>query len=147
MITFAIFVWFTMRFVWPPLVAAMDLRQKKIADGLAAAEKGQKALDDAQLLISKDYKQAKLDVITIIENANKKAALIMEESKHKAKQEGLRLLEVAKVEISQELQQARQSLKNEVAQIAVSGMEKIIKESLDDKTQQKLIDEVIGGIQ
>ena len=146
MITFAIFVWFTMKYVWPPIVKAMEEREKKISDGLAAAEKAQNNLELSKKKVIEELRQAKIEANAIIENASKKATLIIDESKGLAKEESIRIINAAKVDIDQEILRAKQSLRDEVSMIAVLGVEKVIKKNLDAETHKKLIDEVIQEI-
>ncbi|NQY42833.1 MAG: F0F1 ATP synthase subunit B [Legionellales bacterium] len=146
MITFAIFVWFTMKYVWPPIVKAMEEREKKISDGLAAAEKAQNNLELSKKKVIEELRQAKIEANAIIENASKKATLIIDESKGLAKEESVRIINAAKVDIDQEILRAKQSLRDEVSMITVLGVEKVIKKNLDVETHKKLIDEVIQEI-
>jgi F-type H+-transporting ATPase subunit b len=146
MITFAIFVWFTMKYVWPPIVKAMEEREKKIADGLAAAEKAQNDLHLSKKKIVDELKQAKMEANVILENASKKATLIVEESKGHAKEESSRIVNAAKVDIEQEILQAKQNLINEVSKMAIMGIEKVVAKQLDEESHKKLIDEVIHEI-
>ncbi len=146
MITFAIFVWFTMKYVWPPIVKAMEDREKKISDGLSAAEKAQSNLELSKKKIVEELKQAKVEANIIIENAAKKATLIVEESKGQAKEEGMRIINAAKLDIDQEILKAKQSLRTEVSMMAIMGIEKVIKKNIDKETHKKLINEVIQEI-
>ncbi len=146
MITFGLFVWFTMRFVWPPIMMAMNDREKRIADGLAAAEKAQNDLQLSKKKIVDEIKQAKLESSIIIENASKKAVLIIDEAKSQSKEEGLRLIKAAKIEVQHEILQAKQSLQHDVSKMAVLGIEKVIGKHLDQKAHQKLIDDVLKEI-
>jgi F-type H+-transporting ATPase subunit b len=146
MITFAIFVWFTMRYVWPPIVKAMEEREKKISDGLAAAEKAQNDLNMSKKKIVEELKQAKLEANIILENASKKATLIIDESKGHAKEEGVRIVNAAKLDVEQEILQAKQSLTGEVSKMAIMGIEKVVEKQLDEETHKRLINDVIQEI-
>lgn len=146
MITFAIFVWFTMKYVWPPITAAMDERQKKIADGLSAAERGVHELELAQHKAAEYLRDAKIQAADIVEQANKRAAQIIEESKQQAREEGQRLVSLAKDEISREVEGAKQQLKQEVASLAVLSAEKILAKHLNAAANQELIDQLIEQI-
>lgn len=145
LLTFMIFVWFTMKFVWPPLVKALEDRRQQIADGLAAAEKGQHALADAKQEIQAQLDEAKQQAADIIDQANKRAQGIVEESKSTAKAEGERLLELAKAEIQQEFNAAKAELMQQVSALAVAGAEKILRQSVDRKASNDLVKEIIAG--
>ena len=146
MITFAVFVWFTMKFVWPHIMKAIEDRRKIIADGLAAAEKGQREVELAQHKVTEIIDHAKSQASEIIEQANKRSGSIIEESKQTARSEGERLVKLAQTEIAQELQQAKESLLSEVAGLAITGAEKILHQKLDEVNQRRLLDEIIGGV-
>lgn len=146
MITFAIFVWFTMRYVWPPIIKAIEERQKKIADGLAAAEKAHNDLSLSKKKIVEELKRAKKDANAIIDNATKKATLIIEESKEQAKEEGQRIILAAKKEVGHEVSQAKQALQKEISKIVIIGVEKIIEKELDAATQDRLLKNIIQEI-
>lgn len=146
MVTFILFVGFTMKFVWPPLMRIMEDRRKKIADGLAAAEKGQRDLELAQIKAREQLVEAKAEASRIIEQANQRANHIVEESKQQARLEGDRLIDLAKSQIEQEYNSARQELMQQVSIIAVAGAEKILKHEVDRKTNDRLINELISEI-
>ncbi len=146
MITFAILVWFTMKYVWPPLTKALDERQKKIADGLSAAERGVHELELAQNKAVEYLRDVKTQAADIIEQANKRSAVIVEEAKQQAREEGQRLVNLAKDEIAREVEAAKQQLKQQVASLAVHGAEKILAKNLDVAANQALIDQLIEQI-
>src|SRR3954469_3976671 len=102
-LTFAAFIWFTAKFVWPHLIAAMDARQKQIAEGLAAAERGKQDLEQAAVRTAEMLREAKRQVQEILAQADKRALQIVEEAKHAATDEGARLVTAAKAEIEQEV--------------------------------------------
>src|SRR3990167_3514105 len=131
MITFAIFVWFTMRFVWPPLMKAMVERRDKIADGLAAAEKGQRDLELAAHKVTEILTEAKAQAAQMIEQANHRANQIIEESKARARTEGDRLLAIAKIDIEREFQSAREKLMHEIASLVIAGSEKVLQHEVN----------------
>lgn len=112
LVSFAVFVWFTMRFVWPPLVQAMDERKAKIADGLAAAERGVHEQELAEKRAAETIVQAKQQAAEIKANAEKQASMIVEEAKNKAQEEGSRQLAAAQAEIEQETNKAREQLRS-----------------------------------
>jgi F-type H+-transporting ATPase subunit b len=146
MITFAVFVWFTMKFIWPPIIQAMRDREKKIADGLQAAERGQHELELAQHKATEQLRDAKLQAAEILDAANKRGNQIVEEAKERAREEGERLLVLARNDVEQEMHAARQQLRSEVAKLAVAGAEKILRKSVDAATQRELVNHLIAEI-
>ncbi|MCD6047287.1 MAG: synthase subunit [Gammaproteobacteria bacterium] len=144
LITFAIVVWFTMKYVWPPLTQAISQRQKQIADGLAAAEEGQrerlKATEDAAQLLA----QAKQDAAQILDQAHKRGNALIEQAKVEALQENQRLLATAKSEIAQEVNAAKEALQQQLGQLIISGAEKILKREVDAAANQAVINEIIN---
>jgi len=146
LVSFGVFVWFTMKFVWPPLVRAMDERKAKIADGLAAAERGQHEQELAEKR-AKDYlHQAKQQAAEIKSNAEKQAALIIEEARDKAKEEGNRQLVAARAEIEQETNKAREVLRSKVAELAVLGAEKILRKEINADAHKAIVESVANQI-
>lgn len=146
MLVFAAFVWFTMKFVWPPLVKALEERQDKIADGLAAAERGRKELELAQHRVKDEMKQAKVQASEIIEKANRRAVQIVEEAKDDARQEARKLAQIAAEQITQEVNRAKDTLRKQVAVLAVAGAEKILMREIDEHANQVLLDNLIEEI-
>jgi F-type H+-transporting ATPase subunit b len=146
MLVFGAFVLFTMKFVWPPLVKALEERQEKIADGLAAAERGRRELELAQHRVKDEMKQAKVQASDIIEKANRRAAQIVDEAKEEARQEAQKLAKLAEEQISQEVNRAKDTLRKQVATLAVAGAEKILMREIDAKTNQALLDNLIAEI-
>lgn len=140
MITFAIFVWFTMRFVWPVLEKMMKERQTKIAEGLQAAERGHKELELAQKTAVKEMREARQQATHIIDQAHKQAANIIEEAKTDASSEKEKILNLGKAELEQEKRIAREKLREEVVQLAIISAEKILKRSINDADQKALLD-------
>lgn len=138
-ISFAIFVWFTMKFVWPPITAAMQARQKKIAEGLDAAGRAQRDLQLAQEKAAQTLRETKEQAAEILDKASKTANAIVEESKQQARSEGERLLVAAKAEIEVEVNRAKDLLRTEVAALAVAGAEKILEASVDSKAHNDLV--------
>ncbi len=143
MLVFIAFVWFTMRFVWPPLVRAMDDRQAKIADGLAAAERGRRELELAQHRIVDEMKQAKAQAAELIEKANARAMQIIEQAKTDARGEALQLAKVAQDQIQVEVGRAKQVLREQLASLVVAGAEKILTREINVDTHQALINQMI----
>ena len=138
-IAFAVFVWFCLKYVWPPVIQALTERQKKIAEGLEAAERAQRDLSLAQNKAADDLKEAKVKSAEIIDMANKRANQIVEDAKDKAREEGQRLMASAKSEIEMEVQRAKEELRAQVAAIAVSGAEKILENSVDQAANEELV--------
>jgi len=146
LVSFAFLVWFTMKYVWPPMVKAMDERKAKIAEGLAAAERGQHEQELAEKR-AKDYlQQAKQQAAEIKSNAEKQAATIIEEAHDKAKEEGNRQLAAAQAEIEQETNKAREALRTKVAQLAVMGAEKILRKEIDAAANHDIVESVANQI-
>lgn len=146
MLVFAAFVWFTMKFVWPPLSKAMEERQDKIADGLSAAERGRKELELAQHRVKDDLKQAKAQAAEIVDKATRRAAQLIEEAKEEAKQEAQKQAKIAHEQLQQEINRAKDGLRKQVAQLAVAGAEKILKHNIDAKANSALLDNLIEEI-
>ncbi len=138
-LTFFIFVWFCAKFVWPALIGVMAEREKKIADGLQAAERADKDLELAQKEATKQLHDAKEQAATIVDQANKRAAQIVDEAKEQAKAEGERLITAAKAEIEQEANRAKEDLRGQVATLALAGAEKILGQSIDAKAHNELV--------
>lgn len=146
MITFGVFIGFTMKYVWPPVTAALAQRQKRIADGLAAAERGKHELELSQHKAIEQMRDAKLQAAKIIEQAQSKASNMIDEAKDKAREEGNYIKATAKAEILQEVQQAKNELRKHVAVIAMQGAEKILEQQLNPQAHQALIDKIINEI-
>ncbi len=144
MITFAVFVWITMKFVWPPLMKLMEDRRQKIADGLAAAEQGHHELELARLKSKEHINEAKAEAAHIIEQANQRAHHIIEESKVQARDEGDRIVRLAEEEIDQQYISAKDQLMSQVAQMAVAGAEKILRREVDKKLNDGLVQDMMG---
>lgn len=138
-IAFAIFVWFCMKFVWPPITAAMQARQKKIAEGLDAAGRAQRDLQMAQEKAAQMLRETKEQAAELLDKANKTANAIVEEAKQQARSEGERLLAGAKAEIEVEVNRAKDQLRAQVAALAVAGAEKILESSVDAKAHNDLV--------
>jgi len=146
MIAFAFFVWFCMKYVWPPLTNALAERQKKIADGLEAAERAEKDLELAQERASEQLKEAKSEASGIIEQANKRAGQIIDEAKEQAREEGQRLIAGAQAELEQEVNRAKEQLRKQVASIAILGAEKILEASIDETAHADLAEKLAASL-
>jgi F-type H+-transporting ATPase subunit b len=146
LLSFAVFVWFTMKFVWPPLVKAMDERKAKIAEGLAAAERGQHEQELAEKRAKDTLHKAKQQAAEIKSIAEKQAAVIIEEARDKGKEEGNRQLVLAKAEIEQETNKAREALRAKVAELVVLGAEKILRKEINADAHQDIVQSVANQI-
>jgi F-type H+-transporting ATPase subunit b len=144
--TFAIFIWFTAKFVWPHLSRAIDARQKQVAEGLAAAERGKQDLQQAAVRTEAMLKEARDKAQEIIAQAERRASQIIEEAKATASEEGSRLVAGAKAEIEQEVSRARETLRTQVAALAVAGAEQILRREVDQKTHADLLASVQGQL-
>jgi len=138
-IMFALFVWFCMSFVWPPIVGALAARQKQIADGLAAGDRGKHELELASKKASLQMHTAKEKASEIVALAEKRASEIVEEAKEDAKTEGARIITGAKAEIEQEVNRAKEGLRQQVAQLVVAGAEKILRREIDAKAHSEML--------
>jgi F-type H+-transporting ATPase subunit b len=138
-VVFALFIWAVVHWIWPPLVRAIETRQKAIADGLAEAERGKSALADAKKETEKMLAEARGRAQEIVAQAEKQAVQRIEESKGTAKTEGDRLIAAANAQIQQEVQSAKQQLREQVATLAVAGAEKILKREVDAKAHADML--------
>jgi F-type H+-transporting ATPase subunit b len=139
-VSFALFIWFTVKFVWPPLLRAIEARQKQIADGLAAAELGKKSLEVSSKQAEQAIQEARARAAEIVAQAEKRGSQVVEEAKVAAKAEGDREKAAAKADIQQEAQRAREQLREQVAALAVAGAEKILRREVDAKAHAELLD-------
>lgn len=137
--TFAIFIWFTVKFVWPHLMRAIENRQKTIAEGLAAGERGKRELELASHRSADAVREAKERATDIIAQAERRATEIIEEAKVAAKDEGGRILVGAKAEVDQEVFRAREALRQQVADLALAGAAKILRREVDAKAHADLL--------
>lgn len=146
MIMFAIFVWFCMRFIWPPIVNALEARKKQIADGLAAADRGKHELELAAKRATESLHDAKVKASEIIAQAEKRAAQIVDEAKNAAKAEGDRMIAAAQAEMEQEVFRAREQLRGQVAALVVAGAEKVLRREVDAKVHADLLEAVTNEL-
>lgn len=144
MLTFAVFVWFTMRFVWPPLTKALEERREKVAAGLAAGEKGERDLELAKHKVEEMMLDAKGKAAQIIEQANQRANHIVEEAKARAREEGDRLINIAKSDIEREFNTARETLMGEVSSLVMTGAERILQHEVNKSANDRLVDQMIN---
>lgn len=139
-IAFAILIWFSYKFVWPPLVDAIEERQKKIADGLAAAERARKELADADARVAEEIRKARVEASAIADRAKKQAVEIVEKAKQDALAEAARQRAAAEAEIENLSFKARELLRQQVAELAVKGAEKILAREIDTARHRDLLD-------
>jgi len=141
-IVFITFILATKRWVWPALLSKIEARQKTIADGLAAAEQGRKALEVSTKQADESISQARSRAAEVITQAEKRAAQMIEEARNAAKEEGNREKAAAKAEIEQQVTRAREQLRDQVASLAVAGAEKILRREVDAKAHGELLDSI-----
>ena len=145
-ISFIIFVYLCMKYVWPPLTAALAERQKKIAEGLDAADKATRDLEAAQQSVEAELQKSKAQAAELIEQANKRANQIVDEAKAAAQTEGDRIKAAAAAEVEQEVNRAKEALRAQVAALAVAGAEKILGASVDVNNHQELVDKLAAEL-
>ena len=138
-LAFIVFIWFTMKFIWPFILKAMQEREARIADGLAAAEQGQKDFAEAQEKSTAEINKGKDQAATIISQAQKRGDELIEEAREAAKKEGERIKESALSEIEQEKEKARRELRNQVADLAIAGAEQILMREVDHAAHNKVL--------
>ncbi|GAB3487077.1 F0F1 ATP synthase subunit B [Marinomonas epiphytica] len=141
-ISFAIFVWFCMKFVWPPIITALEERSKKIADGLEAANRASRDLELAQEEANKTLQESKAQAAEIIEQANKRANQIIEEANEQVIADGKRLREAAQAEIEQDVLRAKEALRAQVSVLAFAGAEKILGATVDEKAHSEIVEQL-----
>jgi len=139
---FALFIWFTVKFVWPPLLRAIERRQKEVAEGLAAAEQGRNELAEAGRRSEAELADARAKAQEIIAKAEKRATQIIDEARHAARTEGDRLIAGAKAEMDQQATNAKEQLREQVASLAVAGAEKILRREIDSKAHADLLSQL-----
>lgn len=146
MITFIVLIWFTMKFIWPPLNKAIEERQQKIAEGLAAAEQSQKNLAQAQQSVDAELRAARTKANEIIEQAHQRANQIVDQAKNDAIAEANRQKAAAEAEIAAASNRAREELRKQVSTLAVSGAEKLLKREIDANAHKALLDELAAQL-
>ena len=144
--TFLVFILFTMKFVWPPIVQALEERRVRIADGLAAADRGQKALEIADAQVAERLREARQQAAQIIEQAERRGAELVDEAKDSAQAAGERMLAKARAELELETSRAREALRGEVAAIALSGARQLLEREVDPNTHRELLDRLAGQL-
>ena len=138
-ITFAIFIWFTVKFVWPPLLNAIEKRQKEIADGLAAANEGKMSLEVASKKNAEALEQTKQKSSEILGQAEKRASQIIDDAKVTANTEAERIKSSAQSEIEQEINRAKEDLRGQISNLAIAGAEKILEKEIDKKAHADML--------
>ena len=141
-LVFALFIWFTAKFVWPPILGAMDARRKKIADGLADAERSAKSIDEARQQAAKMQSEARTQAQAIVAESERRAQQIVEEAKVHAKVEADRIVAAANTEAEQAMQKAKGVLRDQVAVLAVAGAEQILKREVNAQAHAQLLNEL-----
>ncbi len=143
MISFAVFVWFTMKFVWPPIVKALEARKAAISEGLAAAERGKHDQALAQQKAKGVLKKAKAQASEIVGQAQKRSGEIIDEAKSDARAEGERILVAARAQVDQEVNHAREQLREKVAALAIAGAEKILSREIDAAAHKRVVESLV----
>ena len=145
-LTFAVLVWFIKAVMWEPMLNMMEDRKKRIADGLAAAEQGEKSKEEAEVHAQDKLKEAKEKATDIVNQAQKRAGEIVEEAKKNATVEGDRIKEMAQSDIDQEINSAREQLRKQVSAIAIQGAEQILKREIDSSAHSRILDDLATQI-
>jgi F-type H+-transporting ATPase subunit b len=145
-IAMIVFVWFCMKFIWPPIMTAIEDRQKEIADGLAAAEKGQQSLDKAKAEADDIVADARKQATSILDQANARANEIVAEGKAEGVRERDRQLAAATSEVEQEMNRAREELRGQVSAIAVASAEKILQREIDQKAHEDILSKLAAEL-
>ena len=145
-ITFIVFVWFCMKFVWPPIMHALQQRKEKVAEGLAAGERGRHELELAQKKALETMHDAKQKAAEIISRAEKRGAEIIEEAKNDAVEEGNRIKAAAQLELEREVNRAKETLRGQVVEVATAGAGRILKRELDATANDELIKDLVAQI-
>ena len=145
-LVFFIFVWFCMKYIWPFLKTAMTERQEAIAQGLAAAEEADRKLADAASGAEEELAKAKQEAGQIIDQARQRANQMIEDAKGDAREEGERLVDAAKAEIDQEMNRAREALRLQVAELAITGAEKVLESSIDASRHSEMLERLAGEL-
>lgn len=146
MVVFFIFVAFCYKFVWPPIMAAMKERQKKIAEGLDAASRAEKDLEIAQANVAKQLREAKEQAAELLEQANRRAAAIVDEAKGEADAEAKRIITAAQSEVEKERNLAREELRSKIAELTLAGATKILQAEIDQSKHSELLDKLAAEL-
>jgi F-type H+-transporting ATPase subunit b len=146
LIAFTVFVMFCMKYVWPPIIGAIEDRQKKIADGLAASEEGEKALEVAQVEVDAQLKDAKSQAANIIEQAKKRGSTIVDEETQRGQSEREKIIAQGHSEIEAERNRTKEELRKQVAALAVAGAEKILEREIDAAAQSDIVAKLVAEL-
>jgi F-type H+-transporting ATPase subunit b len=146
LIAFTVFVLFCMKYVWPPIIGAIEERQKKIADGLAASERGVKDLELAQSKVTGQLKEAKTQAAQIIEQAKKRGSQIVDEEAQRGHQERENIIAQGYSEIEAERNRAKEDLRKQVSALAVAGAEKILGRQIDAAAQSDIVEKLVAEL-
>ncbi len=145
-IAMMIFVWFCMKFIWPPILQAMDARRERIADGLAASDRAEQELEAAKAEVDVQIRKAKETASEIVDQANQRHNQILDQAQEEALAERKRQVSAAEADISQAANQAREALRAQVAALAVAGAEKLLQKEIDADVHRELLDKLISEI-
>ena len=146
LIVFLILVWFTMKYIWPPIVNAMEERARRIAEGLSAADRARKELAEADARVAEEIKAARAEAATIVERASQQATQIVDKARADALLEASKLKATAQADIDNMVHRARAELRGQVAQLAIAGAEKILKREINADAHKALIDQLVTEI-
>ena len=146
LIAFIFFVWFCMKFVWPPIMGAIEERQQKIADGLAASERGEKDLELAQAKATDQLKDAKTQAADIIEQAKKRGSTIVDEETQRGHSEREKIIAQGYSEIEAERNRTKEELRQQVAALAIAGAEKILEREIDAAAQSDIVEKLVAEL-
>jgi F-type H+-transporting ATPase subunit b len=144
MLVFLILIWFTMKYIWPPLMTAMDERARRISEGLSAAEKARKDLADADARVADEIRKARTEAASIIDKAHQQASQIIDKARQDAIVEATRQKATAAADIESMAHRAREELRSQVASLAVAGAEKILKREIDANAHKALLDQLVA---
>tara|TARA_B100001167_G_scaffold190735_1_gene158247 strand:+ start:55 stop:525 length:471 start_codon:yes stop_codon:yes gene_type:complete len=142
LLAFILFVWFCMKYVWPPMMKALEEREKEISDGLDAASRGKRELEEAKVKKAEVLEEAKNEAAELVSQANQRANQLVEDAKTSAEEEAERIKITAQSDIDQNTKRAKEELRSEVAALIVAGTEKILKAEIDQKKNSDLLDEI-----
>ena len=142
LLAFILFVWFCMKYVWPPLLGVLEEREKEIADGLNAASEGRRELEEANVKREEILQDAKKEAADLVNQANQRANQLVEDAKTSAQEEAERIKISAQNDVEQSAKRAREELRAEVATLAVAGAEKILNSEIDEKKNSEILDEL-----
>lgn len=145
-ISFFIFLWFCKKYVWPPIIQAMQEREAKIASGLKAATQAEADLESAKAEVEKELTEAKAEAAKIIEQANKRANAMVEEAKVAAREEADRIKTAAQAEVDQEVNRAKEALRSQVANLSIVGAEKVLGASVDQSAHSAMLDQLAAEL-